>query len=160
MAVTVSLRDFLSTGNFGPLTAAFTRDALEGVLGPPEGTGGTSRKHRRPIIWKYGDLEFYFDRQSATLCTIFIDQFTADDRAPQGWGGLRIEPWIVREGLPQGVFLAGLRDLRSPYTVRSDTLLKQDVVCLSSGVEVGFIVESEPFSPPVGLAYISRQLSG
>jgi hypothetical protein len=112
------------------------------------------------MIWKYGDLEFHFDRQSATLCLIFFDQFTSEDGAPRGWGGLNIEPWIVRKGLPQEEFLAGLRDLRLPHTVRSDRRLNQDVVCLASGVEVGFMVEPEPYSPPAGLASISRRLSG
>lgn len=60
----ISLKEFAATGNFGPVTVGFTPSALELAFGPPDATGGTSRRYRRPSIWKYGDVEFFFDRQS------------------------------------------------------------------------------------------------
>jgi hypothetical protein len=60
--VSVSLKDVLATGAFGPVCLGCAREALEAAFGEPEGTDGTSCKYRRPNIWKYGDVEFYFDR--------------------------------------------------------------------------------------------------
>src|SRR5262249_46047004 len=55
----VSLHDLAATGNLGPITTGSTRASLEAAFGPPEATGGFIRKERRPLIWKYGDVEFH-----------------------------------------------------------------------------------------------------
>ena len=72
--VSVSLKDFAVTGAIGPVTLGYGREALEVALGEPEATGGETRKHRRPNIWKYGDVEFFFDRACGELDMIHIDR--------------------------------------------------------------------------------------
>jgi hypothetical protein len=60
---------------------------------------------------------------SATLSLIFFDQFSAEEGAPRGWGGLSIEPWIDRKGLPQETCLAGRINRRQQRKQRYGILL-------------------------------------
>ena len=53
------LRD---TGSISPLAWGATREQVLSALGEPDTTGGTSRKQRVPLIWKYEDLEIHFGR--------------------------------------------------------------------------------------------------
>jgi hypothetical protein len=48
-----------------------TREQLRALLGEPDAIGGTSRKYRRPRIWKYGNIEYHFVGESLAL--IFDD---------------------------------------------------------------------------------------
>ncbi len=137
--VSVSLKDFAATGVFGPVVFGCTRTALEAVLGEPEATGGQSRKHRRPNIWKYGDVEFYFTRPGGELDMIHIDHFFGQGRVPQGWGRLRIDPWVIREGLARETFLSAVEKAGCDYSIRAEPQFNQAVVVLQSGVEVGFL---------------------
>jgi hypothetical protein len=156
--VRVSLKDFAATGDFGPVRAGFTAPGLEAVLGPPEATGGTSRRQRRPVAWKYGDIEFHFARPDGTLCLIHLDRFSAAGGCPAGWGELEIEPWVIKEGLPRDAFLAAIEEAGLKYAIRPEPQYNQEVVVLASGIEVGFLCRPEPHSPPVGLAWLSRRL--
>lgn len=45
------------------------------------------------------------------------------------------------------------------YSVRPEPQYNQEVVVLASGVEIGFIYRPEPYSPPVGLAWLSRPVA-
>ncbi len=38
-----------------------TREEVVQALGEPHDTGGTSRRHRMPCIYKYGDIELHFN---------------------------------------------------------------------------------------------------
>lgn len=53
-------RHFSQTGDICPLRLGMSRDELRDVLGDPHETGGTSRKHKRPLIWWYAGIEFHF----------------------------------------------------------------------------------------------------
>ena len=59
--------DFRDTGDICPITLGCSRDELRAVLGPPDETGGNSRKYRTSAIWKYGDLEFHFGPKSTDV---------------------------------------------------------------------------------------------
>lgn len=153
---TVHLRDFLATGEFGPISLGADRPAVEACFGQPETTGGQSRKHKRPNIWKYGDVEFFFERDSGELHLVHIDHFSGDGGAPEGWGELRLEPWVVREGLSRDVFEQTLASAGLPYTVVPQPSLNQCLVSVPAGVVVGFIAAPDEFCGPVGLAFVSR----
>ncbi len=58
---------FSSTGDICPVKLGFSRDEVRRVLGEPDDVGGTSRKHRRPRIWRYRDLEFHFSGDGLSL---------------------------------------------------------------------------------------------
>ena len=89
---------------------------------------------------------------------IHLDRFTGDDDCPQGWGGLQIDPWIIREGLTKDVFLGAAKESGLVYTIRPEPQYVPEVIVLSSGLEVGFLTRSGPYSGPVGLAWLSRRL--
>ena len=89
---------------------------------------------------------------------IDIDRFSGNGKTPEGWGGLRIDPWVVREGLGKAEFIDALETAGIAYSVRPRPEWKLDVVVTSSDVEVGFIVEADEFSDFLGLAYISRRV--
>ncbi len=155
----VSLKDFAVTGNFGPVGAGFTPVRLEALFGEPEATGGTSRRWRRPLIWKYGDLDFHFSGPDGVLVLVHLDRFSAGAGCPGGWGRLEIEPWVIREGLPRDTFIAAIKQAGLKYTVRPEPQYNQEVVVLASGVEIGFACRPEPYSPPVGLAWLSGRVA-
>src|SRR6185312_12274771 len=155
LSVRVSLKDFATTGDFGPVKPGFTAVSLEAIFGKPEATGGTSRRHRRPAIWKYGDIEFTFARPHGELCLVHLDRFSDPDGSPEGWGELVIEPWVIKEGLPRDSFIATIEEAGLKYTVRREPQYNQDVVVFASGVEIAFICQPEEYSPPVGLAWLS-----
>ena len=137
MVVVVSLQEFAMTGAFGPVVPGCDPTELESVFGPPESTGGQSRRHRQPLIWKYGDIEFFFGRVG-TLHMVHLDRFSGPDGVPEGWGGLRLEPWCVREGLPLGEFLTVAEAARCERLVRYEPQYERTLVTLASGVQFGF----------------------
>ena len=55
---------FRVSGDICPVRLGITRDELKAILGEPDDVGGTSRKQRTPVIWKYDQLEFFFGRGS------------------------------------------------------------------------------------------------
>ena len=155
----VSLNDFARTGALGPVLAGFTPTQREAVFGPPEATGGTSRRRRQPTIWKYGDIEFHFLWPDGTLCLIHLDRFSGEAGCPVGWGGLEIDPWIIREGLPRDCFIAALEAEGIQYIIRHEPQFNHDVLLLPSGVHGSFVLEAQEYSPPVGLAALSRRMA-
>jgi len=53
-------RHFRQTGDICPLRLGMSRDEMREILGEPNDTGGTTSKHKRPLIWRYADVEFHF----------------------------------------------------------------------------------------------------
>jgi hypothetical protein len=70
--VQLSLVQFLRTGNLGPIRLGMTAVEVEAVLGKPDATGNTSRKHRWPSVWRYGDVEFGFDPKQRLLVYLSV----------------------------------------------------------------------------------------
>jgi len=73
------VRDLIAEGS---IRLGVTCEELVAVLGPPDEEGGTSRKHKAPCVWKYGDVEFEFppaknQREARThgLQLIYVDEF-------------------------------------------------------------------------------------
>ena len=154
---TVSLRSFIATGHFGSLHADWTRQQLENEFGPPEAHGGGSRKHPYPTIWKYGDIEFFFEpyNRDDKMYMIFFDAFTV----PSGWGQLVVDPWEISNRLTHKGGEALLRDNEIAYQM----VKSPDPNCIDllteSGVTLQFVVnQPDEYSFPVGLFAVSKQL--
>ena len=62
----VSMRDFLRSGEFGPIRLGDTVDSLRSAFGEPPAVGRTSGRHHTPLIWKYGDVEFHLTTDANT----------------------------------------------------------------------------------------------
>lgn len=68
---------FIETGSIKPLHFGMSRRELEEILGPPDDKGRTSRKHRTPSIYKYRDLEFFFEHwQQGGLRALYREDST------------------------------------------------------------------------------------
>ncbi len=67
-------KKFGATGDICPVRLGCTREDLRAWFGEPDDVGGTSRKHKTPSIWKYGELEFHFGHlRTDGLWLIFSD---------------------------------------------------------------------------------------
>lgn len=62
-------------GEFGPARPGDSFDALRSSFGEPPVVSETSRRHRTPGIWKYGDIEFHLTSDQKSLRLIFCDTF-------------------------------------------------------------------------------------
>jgi hypothetical protein len=49
-----------------------TRDEIRQLLGEPHDTGGTSRRHPTPSIWKYEEIEYHFGLDGR-VCLIYTE---------------------------------------------------------------------------------------
>jgi hypothetical protein len=43
------------------VSLGITREELINILGKPEDTGGTSRKYKTPSVYKYNDIQYFFE---------------------------------------------------------------------------------------------------
>jgi len=93
----VNLKEFLQTHKLGEIHLGQREHDVAAILGEPDCVGGTSRKYRRPSIWKYGDIELFFDYQMRQISLISINFW--EDRYPSGGASIQLDPWIIRGGL-------------------------------------------------------------
>jgi hypothetical protein len=71
----ISMREFLSSGAFGPLTVGMSRAQVRATLGEPHDWSIQSRQARLPAIWKYGVVEFHFHPETDAVWLIHADYF-------------------------------------------------------------------------------------
>ena len=113
--VRASFEIFASTGSLGGIALEDPRWDVRSRCGiPTDWGGGTSLG--RATIWKFGDIELHFDaddRVSLIHCDDFAD-------TPRGGGGLMIDPWVIRAGLPLGTLARALYDADIDFTCRPD----------------------------------------
>ena len=97
MAESMNLKDFLQTLTLGRIHLGLRENDVSAILGEPDCVGGASRKYRRPSIWKYGDIELFFDYQTRQICLISI--YFLEDGYPSGGAAIQLDPWIIKGGL-------------------------------------------------------------
>jgi hypothetical protein len=97
MAETVNLKDFLRTLKLGRIHLGQHADDVVAILGEPDCVGGASRKHRRPPIWKYGDVELLFDYRTRQINMVVIN--FREQKHPSGAASIQLDPWIIKGGL-------------------------------------------------------------
>ena len=96
-SVAVSLHDLLRTGDFGPIHLGMSRGAVLDALGKPDDFSVAESQPGLPAIFKYGDIEFYFDYDDDHLTLVRADTFNL----LTGGSALRFDPWFMRQGTPQ-----------------------------------------------------------
>lgn len=84
-----SFQDFIQSGALGSLRLGDTRADVERHLGLPTNWHATTNNPQESDIWKYGDVEFYFNGD--ILWMIFADDFDI----PTGDQTLDLDPWII-----------------------------------------------------------------
>ncbi len=110
--IAVSTRDFLRTGEFGPIRPGLSRDALRGLLGDPEGWSlgpGKRKPASRAAIWQYGDVEFHFNGD--TLWLIFADHITT----LKGGKAIDLDPWVLNGNATVKQVLGDLEEAHIPF---------------------------------------------
>ncbi len=88
-----SLKDFAQTGSFGLIELGISRSAVEQYLGSPDDWEASAPNYQSATIWKYGDIEFYF--QSDVLYMIFMDDFSI----LSGGSKIELDAWVINGGL-------------------------------------------------------------
>lgn len=98
------MRDFLRTGEFGPIRLGLSRRQLRGHLGEPEDWGPAPRAKHNAGIWKYGDIEFHFHFREDSLIGIFADGV----EELRGGGAMDLDPWVLNGAALAGQVLEAL----------------------------------------------------
>ena len=135
-SVVVSLHDFLRSGNFGPIYLGMSRGAVLDALGKPDDFSVIESQPDLPAIFKYGDIEFYFDYDDDNLIYLRADSFDLLN----GGNALQFNPWFLRLGTPlreveEQLTATGIEYQRIALLgVPPDTM----TVETTSGVELGF----------------------
>jgi hypothetical protein len=143
--ITVSLKDVVMGGVFGPVHVDFTRAQVHDILGDPEDWMVLSRRVSRRVkksatpwirsgIWMYGDIEFHFwsdDGWEDRLMLIYTDDFTI----PTGGKAIDLDPWIIRRGLTQQEAERELRAARIEFR-RIAHRFEKDVTGLAVGSRI------------------------
>lgn len=158
----VSMREFLRSGDFGPVRLGDSVDVLRAAFGDPDDTGGTSRRQKTPVIWKYGDVEFHLTADASRVGLIFCDRF---ERLHLG-AAASFDPWFFAghpsvETVERELATAGIPCHRqdAPYEPTARLLR------LDSGIELLFSRQSDPaigLPAPglIGFQYARRNARG
>ena len=118
------------------------------MLGPPEATAKSFRKHRHPDIWLYGGAEFWLDQSEPQICrNIWIE------RRGHGWAdefkmpaNTVAEDWNLQPYMPRDAVDAYLQGnyifASQPEPKKPDkngyVFAPKNLVVPSSGVTLGF----------------------
>jgi hypothetical protein len=84
-----SLKDFIQIGSFGLIELGTNRSAVEQHLGLPDDWLADARNCQTSNIWRYGDIEFYF--QQDELYMIFADAFSI----LSGGSKIELDAWVI-----------------------------------------------------------------
>ncbi len=109
--LSLSLRDWISTGDLGPFIIGATKADLLRAVGEPDQTG--SPRRGEDLVSKYGDIDLLFD-SSARPFSVSCIEMHAFEGAPSGGSRVHLDPWIVRSGLPLAQMCEALRELGLP----------------------------------------------
>ncbi len=139
------------TGDFGPLRAGVTRKELRELLGDPP-LWGTQQTVDRADIWRYGDIECHFGNSAVSF--IFSDHENLTD----GGSTLKIDPWVIRRGLPRTELEILLEKQGVCFTVaRFQYDVAQCHITTDSGVVFSFVDKPENEWDESGLVWWSTR---
>jgi hypothetical protein len=144
-----SLEDFARTGVFGSIELDMTRSQVEQLLGLPDDWEYEAPTYQSATIWKYGDIEFYF--QADRLYMIFTDDF----KIPKGGTKIQLDAWIVDGNLTCSEAKKSLSASNIPY-VEGDAPHNENGKHLITGAGVTFAFCGED-KPKINLRAIYRK---
>lgn len=149
--VSVSMQEFLRTGELGPVRLGISRRQLRGHLGEPEDWGPTPRAKHNAGIWKYGDIEFHFNGD--TLWLIFAD----DVEKLHGGRAIDLDPWVLNGEVLVGQVLEELKEAhiscqRIPWMLDDAT----ERFLVGAGVKLLFLDETQHMFCDEGVSPLAR----
>jgi hypothetical protein len=134
-----SLKQFLASRRLDGLRSGMTIAAVEELLGPPDDSGGASRRFKQPSIYLYGNLEIHFraaDRNQAVPVHIDHPLSGGAYRLPACW---TVEDWGLTPGLTIVEVEQYLRENSLGFTFHPATTgLTARITVDPSGVELVF----------------------
>ncbi len=141
----VSLKDFIQTGEFGPIKLDMTRDEVITILGEPDdfSVNSNSKRRRRlkPAIIKYGDIEFYFTDETDQLKMIYSDHVSEF----RGGSRISLDSWIIRGSAPRKEIEKTLGEIGVNFVDVKPWDPTTSQIRLDSGVELVF--NEEEYNP-------------
>jgi hypothetical protein len=153
MAEAASLKHFLRTRELGGIRLGMREDEVAAILGTPDAVGGTSRKYLKPSLWKYGDVELFFDRQTRRLGLIVINFW--GPKVPSGGNAIHLDPWVIRGGLTLSRLIPSLDQEGIEYHETEPINFGTRQLSVGSSVTMIFNDDEEEFPDWLGLCKIS-----
>ncbi len=147
--IAVSMLEFLRTGLWGPIRLQMTRSQVQASIGPPD----VVSVKREPAIWKYGDVEFHFVQ--AALVLIHIDHFDPASGLPRTGERMRLDPWVIRQGIAQSALEPHLQAQQLPFREVQRVEPNVAVLRVGAGIQLYFVEQSGAFDPAPGLTALS-----
>ena len=132
----LTLLEFLRCGKIPGLEIGMTQQEVASALGVPEDIGCVSHKHPQPAIFKYGNLQLFFNRSDQpTLTCIYVESSAAagDFTLPS----LFSSDWAPIFGMSRAEVIDYLvkNGLSSVVTTIAEI---ESLTVASSGVQIGF----------------------
>lgn len=150
---TVNLKEFLRTGQFGPVTFGMHQDQVINILGQPDDTSIPPRRKRRPDILKYGTMELHFDDQADyKLFLIFADHLEHFS----GGNRLELDPWVLRGHLSRPEVEDALRQAEISFSEFTPLSTDLEGIRTEAGVELTFVLD--PAENELGGGFFSISL--
>jgi hypothetical protein len=154
--ITVSLKDVITGGVFGPTEFGMLRSQVCEMLGNPDDWSAQDAAcsgddpWRTSAIWKYGDLEFHFGLlNDDSLALIFMDHFTI----PRGNWSITLDPWIIRHHAGQREIEHALRAAHIAFR-RIESRYDEEVTGLAIGGHVRlWFLRQDPDADPLLIAF-------
>ena len=110
--IKVSLKEFLRTGEFGPIRLGDSLDRVLELLGNSD-FEMKQRKRKLPAMIEYGLIEFYFDSESGyVLESIYADHF----EQLRGGQTIDLDAWILRGRASKAEIETALQSAKIGYT--------------------------------------------
>jgi hypothetical protein len=157
MAEKVNLKDFLRTLKLGRIHLGQSANDVAAILGEPDDVGGASRKHRWPSIWKYGDIELFFDYRTRQINLILINFW--EDGYPSGDAAIQLDPWIIKGGLRIDEFIPPLDQEGIDYCEVEPINTGTREFLVNSAIKVIFNNDNEEYGGGAGLRKLSLSCS-
>jgi hypothetical protein len=141
----VSMLEFARTGCFGRIEIGAVRQQILEVLPPPSDWSAGSA-WAGAEIWKYGQIELHFAKDS--LWMVFSDSDGLSDGSPS----VEIDTWVLRRGLPRTLLENALRDEQIGYSLSQPAFDKrQCVLSTEAGVRFTFMETRDDPHDELGL---------
>ena len=153
MPLLVSFDDSIAKGAFGAILLGTTRHIIGEQLGAPTDTSLPGRK-RSTQIWKYGNSEFYFEDDVLMMIHCYGNDLF------DGGSTLQVTSASFQTGMPVQQAKTILDSLRIRYTDVSSSNSPEYDIRLTTGYQLGFVVDADAGLGSIGLRSWTLRRSG
>ncbi len=133
--ISIDLLDFFRTGRFDCIEPGQSKQWILSNFPDPDDMSEQEALRHDYSIWRYGNIEFHFDRD--ILFLIFSDYL----KTLEGGSSLCLDPWIIKNATSLNLLdvITALNREKIDYSKRSKQNLETvSLVLDSSGVEMHF----------------------